>query len=104
MNTVSHSTSPQASPVTTGEWHLVSLVVYTSADAVTTVASSLTIPGLEVHTVDPRGRLVVTIEANSAEALMRHIETLRAIPKVLSVQLVYQQSEDDRVQDDETDP
>lgn len=104
MNTVSHSTSSQALPAPTGEWHLASLVVYSPADAVKTLTRSLDIRGLEVHAVDPRGKLVVTIEADSAEALMRHIETLRAIPKVLSVQLVYQQSEDDRVQDDETDP
>jgi nitrate reductase NapD len=53
----------------------------------------LSVPGLEIHHIDPDGRMIVTIELNSHKALSNSISLLQGLDKVLAVSLVYQHSE-----------
>lgn len=50
------------------------------------------VPGVQVHAVDPQGRLVVTVESDDDAAPQTH-EQLRTLPGVMSVSLVFNQFE-----------
>jgi nitrate reductase NapD len=54
----------------------------------------LSIPGLEIHHLDPNGRMIVTLEQNTHKALSNSIALLQGLEKVLAVSLVYQHSEE----------
>jgi len=54
----------------------------------------LSIPGLEVHHIDPLGRMIVTLEHDTPKSLSNSISLLQAMDKVLAVSLVYQYSEE----------
>jgi nitrate reductase NapD len=45
------------------------------------------LPWAEVHFSDPRGRLVVTLEASDLDESIERLETLQALPRVLSAAL-----------------
>jgi nitrate reductase NapAB chaperone NapD len=45
------------------------------------------LPWADVHFSDPKGRLVVTLEASDIEESMEQMKTLQAIPRVLSAAL-----------------
>jgi len=44
-------------------------------------------PWLEVHYTDPRGRLVVTIEADDIDQSMERFKELQDLPRVLTAEL-----------------
>jgi nitrate reductase NapD len=52
------------------------------------------IPGLEIHHLDPNGRMIVTLEQDTHKALSNSIALLQGLEKVLAVSLVYQHSEE----------
>jgi nitrate reductase NapAB chaperone NapD len=45
------------------------------------------LPWAEVHFRDPKGRLVVTLEACDLDESMERMKTLQALPRVLSAEL-----------------
>ena len=45
------------------------------------------LPWAEVHFTDPKGRLVVTLEASDIDESMEQMKKLQAIPRVLSAAL-----------------
>ena len=56
-------------------------------------SSLMSVPGIEIHHIDPDGRMIVTIELDSHKALSNSISLLQGLDKVLAVSLVYQHSE-----------
>ena len=48
------------------------------------------IPGAEVHATSPIGKLVVTIEAGTADEIVDKVSRIQRIDGVLSAALVYQ--------------
>ena len=51
---------------------------------------SLAIPGAEVHATSPTGKLVVTLEASTADEMMSKLACIQRTDGVLSAALVYQ--------------
>ncbi|MCC7257676.1 MAG: chaperone NapD [Gammaproteobacteria bacterium] len=54
----------------------------------------LQIPGIEVHAVSPEGRLVITLENASDQAMADTFARVQALPDVISASLVYHHAED----------
>lgn len=52
-------------------------------------ASILALPGCEVHVRDPRGKLVIVVEASDAGALGSILNTIALLPHVHSASLVF---------------
>lgn len=57
--------------------------------------SLLALGGIEVHAVTGEGRMIVTIEADSEQALASLFEAINRQPGVLSASMVYHQYESD---------
>jgi nitrate reductase NapD len=73
------------------ELHISSLVVYsTPARAPRVAAVVAAIPGAEVHAVSPQGKLVVTLDARSADDMLAKVARIQRADGVLSAALVYQ--------------
>jgi periplasmic nitrate reductase NapD len=56
-------------------------------------AGLATLAGVEVHAVTEDGRLIVTIEADSAQAVADMFAVISRLPGVLSASMVYHQYE-----------
>lgn len=52
-----------------------------------------TLNGVEVHAATEEGRLIVTIEADSEQAVANMFEVINHLPGVLSASMVYHQYE-----------
>jgi len=48
---------------------------------------------VEIRATDPRGKLVVVVEADSGAAILARLDTIQRIDGVLSALLVYQHAE-----------
>lgn len=73
------------------ELHIASLVVHAAPRRLDTVASEVaTLPGARVHASSANGKLVVTLEAPTSEAMTRQVSCIQHIDGVLSAALVYQ--------------
>ncbi len=73
------------------ELHIASLVVHATPrrlDAVTSEIAAL--PDAFVHASSANGKLVVTLEAPTSEAMTRQVSCIQHIDGVLSAALVYQ--------------
>jgi nitrate reductase NapD len=55
----------------------------------------LALNGVEVHVATEEGRLIVTIEADSDQAVANMFEEINHLPGVLSASMVYHQYETD---------
>ena len=55
------------------------------------------VAGLEVHTVSPDGRMVITIEGDARKSVADTLFSLNAMQGVLSACLVYEHSETDSI-------
>ena len=76
------------------ELHIASLVVHSTPRRLQRVGTALAaLPGAQVHATSPDGKLVVTIEAPSAEQLTRQVAGIQRIDGVLSAALVFQCSD-----------
>ena len=58
-------------------------------------ASLAALPGVEVHQVDPAGRLVLTIEASSTDGCADRLRAIQALPDVLSAEMAVHVFEDE---------
>ena len=73
------------------ELHIASLVVHTSPRRVEPVAAAIVaMPGAWVHATSAHGKLVVTLEAPTAQAMTGRVSAIQCIDGVLSAALVYQ--------------
>lgn len=73
-----------------------SLLVNARPEGIAQVQESLlALHGVEVHAVTEEGRMIVTIEADSEQAVANMYETINHQPGVLSASMVYHQYESD---------
>jgi nitrate reductase NapD len=73
-----------------GEFHVSSIVVQArpaSLPAVTAAIAAL--PGAEVHGVDPRGKLVVVVTAESERTIGDRLQTINSMDGVFTASLVF---------------
>jgi nitrate reductase NapD len=76
---------------TTPELHITSLVVHATPKRAPGIAAGLeALPGAQVHAVTEGGKLVVTLEADSTDAMLAQIGHIQRTPGVLSATVVYQ--------------
>ena len=73
------------------ELHITSLVVHSTPKRMACVSKSIaSIPGAIVHATSPAGKLVVTLEASTADEMMSKVAGIQRADGVLSAALVYQ--------------
>jgi len=73
------------------ELHIASLVVHTTPRRMATVAAAVAaLPDALVHASAANGKLVVTLEARTAEAMSALVASIQRVDGVLSAALVYQ--------------
>ncbi|HSI54837.1 MAG: chaperone NapD [Ramlibacter sp.] len=75
----------------TEEVHISSLVVHTAPSRLQTIEDFITaMPGAQVHGSSPNGKLVVTLDAASADDMLAMVTRIQRADGVLSAALVYQ--------------
>ena len=73
------------------ELHIASLVVHATPRRLAGVSDTIAaLPGAVVHASSANGKLVVTLEAATAEAMTATVSGIQHIDGVLSAALVYQ--------------
>jgi len=73
------------------ELHITSLVVHSTPKRAQGVADLIAaLPGARVHAVSPAGKLVVTLEAGTADEILSQVNGIQRTDGVLSAALVYQ--------------
>jgi nitrate reductase NapD len=79
--------------------HIAGVVVQSRPENLAAVQRRLEqVTGVEVHAVNPDGRLVVTIEDDHRHAVADKMHRLNALQDVLSACVVYEQSESEFTQ------
>jgi nitrate reductase NapD len=72
---------------------IASIVVQARPDRLSSVAGAIkTLPGTSIHASDPRGKLVVVIEASCADHIGTILNTISMLPGVLTAGVVFQGS------------
>jgi nitrate reductase NapD len=78
-----------------GDWHgetaeIASILVQARPDRLEEVARTITaLKGTEIHSQDPKGKLVVVIEAPDVGAIGATLNEIALLPAVLSATLVF---------------
>ena len=73
------------------ELHIASLVVHSTPRRLDSVAGTIaTLPRAVIHALSANGKVVVTLEASSAEEMAQMVTSIQRIDGVLSAALVYQ--------------
>lgn len=77
-------------------WHVCSLVVQVNPKKITAVKEALyAIPETEIPGLnEDEGKLIVVMQAEDSDRLYAQIESIRDIPGVLAVSLVYHQQDE----------
>ncbi len=84
------------------EVHIAGIIVHARRQQAGEVRGQLAIlPHCIVHAVEDDGRMVVTLEAESAPRTLDAMDAIRALPGVLNVALVYQHAEPANSMDEE---
>jgi len=84
-----------ARPTDAGGIHIAGVVVHTRPDHLQKVRAGLErLSGAEVHAADPRGKLVVTLEAASDGIIADLLSLIPELPGVIACTLAHQHSED----------
>ena len=74
--------------------HIAGVLLQTRPEHIPKVRARLDdLAGLEVHTINPDGRVVVTVEGDGRKAVADVLFALHNLDGVLSASLVYEQSE-----------
>ena len=74
------------------ECHIASLIVYARSEQRDAVAVELNrIEGLDIHAIDPTGKLIITLETDSEADILDCISRIQGIAGVLGANLVYHQ-------------
>jgi periplasmic nitrate reductase NapD len=73
------------------ELHIASLVVHAAPRRLEGIAEAVAaLPGARIHASSANGKLVVTLEAATAEEMAQAVSRIQRIDGVLSAALVYQ--------------
>jgi periplasmic nitrate reductase NapD len=84
------------------EIHIAGIIVHVTPAQVAEVRAQLAIlPRCIVHAAEADGRLIVTLEAESAPRTLDAMDAIRALSGVLNVALVYQHAEPANSMDEE---
>ena len=84
------------------EIHIAGIIVHARPENSGEVRAQLAIlPRCIVHAVEEDGRMIVTLEADSAPRALDAMDAIRALPGVLNVALVYQHAEPANSMDEE---
>lgn len=76
------------------EVHIAGLVVYAQPAHLASVRLGIdAIPGAKMHVASDDGKLIVTLETDSAKRTLDQMDALRTLPGVVNVALVYQHAE-----------
>lgn len=76
------------------EVHIAGVVVLILPDARDHIKSRIaSVPAAEVHAATADGKLIITLETDSARRTVAYMDAIRALPGVLDVALVYQHAE-----------
>lgn len=87
-------TAPLAGHPKSSGIHVAGLVVHTRPESLERVRAGLVrLSGAEIHAVDPRGKLVVTLEAASDAIIADLLNTIPDIPGVIACTLAHHHSE-----------
>ena len=82
---------PTPKPKVLEELHIASMVVHSTPARVQRVSEAIaTIPGARVHGTSPAGKLVVTLEASTADEMTSKVTCIQRTDGVLAAALVYQ--------------
>ncbi len=77
------------------EVHISSLIVHAHPTQRSAVAEALTqFNDLELHVVDPSGKMVITLESDSEAIILERLQQITRLEGVLAANLVYHHSED----------
>jgi nitrate reductase NapD len=72
------------------EYHVSSIVVHARPAALAAVSSAIgALAGAEVHAVDPAGKLIVVIAADSERMIGDHLQAINAMAGVFTASLVF---------------
>lgn len=84
-----------SSPVAGSRTEIVSLIVNAFPPHLDEVAAAITaIPGAEVHAQDPKGKLIVVLEAPTQGEVGAMANAISGIPHVLSAAMVFQATDE----------
>lgn len=87
-----------SSPLIPQKAEIVSLIVNAFPDHLESVAAEIAaIPGAEVHAQDPRGKLIVVLEAPTQGEIGTMANAISGIPHVLSAAMVFQATDEGSV-------
>lgn len=76
---------------TVEELHIASLVVHVAPRRLDSILGTIgAMPGARIHASSANGKLVVTLEAASSDAMTTGVSSIQRIDGVLSAALVYQ--------------
>ena len=84
------------------EVHISSLVVHSTPRRVRSVAEAIArMPGARVHGSSPAGKLVVTLDADSADEMYGRVAAIQRTDGVLAAALVYQYADSEEAMNEE---
>lgn len=90
------SEDPDRTPGPAPAAEIVSCIVQTRPEHLAEVALRVAaVQGAEIHARDPKGKLVVVLEAESQRVLGRRMIEIDQLPHVLSVAMVFQATDAD---------
>lgn len=76
------------------EVHIAGVVVFVQPSTIAVAQSRISsLPVAEVHAASLDGKLIITLETDSAKRTVDTMDAIRALPGVLDVVLVYQHAE-----------
>lgn len=76
----------------TTEYHITSLVIHAAQQHQPQLQQQISaLAGAEVHTCTDDGKMIVTVEAESQQAILDQVEAINGLRGVLSSSLIYHQ-------------
>lgn len=77
------------------EWHIAGIMVFAHPASLERVRHAIdAMTGAEIHAASETGKLVVTVEAPTSQAIVAQLTCLHQLEGVISATLVYQHNED----------
>lgn len=77
------------------EWNIAGIMVFAHPASLERVRNAIdSMTGTEIHAVSGAGKLVVTVEAPTSQAIVAQLMCLHQLEGVISATLVYQHNED----------
>ena len=86
-----------------GAYHISSLVLHGRPEAMAAIKEAVeAMPAAEVHGTSADGKMVITLETEGEQSILRQVEAINRINGVLSTALVYHQVDEDPDPTEET--